>query len=366
MSSVIPLYHAPDFAEERFLSAPNVVTAPAPMDGVAPDGFHSTSMFPEYFKVDGRWLLLENSRMDASVVLTPDGTLQVMVNRSLKQGDRVILGRRETCEDGIYVHTTGFDAAADGVEDRFVFRQGRSRETAFAKDYDRLIELLQYERDHGNILWVMGPAFSFDDSARRAMAALIEKGYAHGLLSGNALATHDLEGARYHTALGQDLYTQSPVPNGHYHHLEIINQVRRCGSIKKFIEEYGIDNGIMHSLVKHNVPFVLTSSIRDDGPLPEVIADAYEGQAAMGAMVKKATTVICLATALHTIATGNMTPSYRVMEDGTVRPVYLYCIDAAEFVVNKLVDRGSLCSVGMVTNVQDFITRLAKGLGAMD
>ena len=113
---------------------------------------------------------------------------------------------------------------------------------------------------------------------------------------------------------------------------------------------------------KNHVPFVLTGSIRDDGPLPEVIGNAYEGQTAMREMVKKSTTVICLATMLHTIATGNMTPSYRVLEDGTVRPVFLYTVDADEFVVNKLLDRGSLAATTIVTNVQDFIMIVAKGL----
>ena len=121
----------------------------------------------------------------------------------------------------------------------------------------------------------------------------------------------------------------------------------------------------MYSVVKHDIPFVLTGSIRDDGPLPEVIGDAYAGQSAMRQVVKKATTVICLATMLHTIATGNMTPSFRVLEDGTIRPVFLYTVDADEFVVNKLLDRGSLSATTVVTNVQDFITIVAKGLGVM-
>ena len=181
-------------------------------------------------------------------------------------------------------------------------------------------------------------------------------------MAGNALATHDLEGALLHTALGQDIYTQKSQPNGHYHHLDVINKVRRSGSIPQFIEDYDIDNGIIYSVVKNNVPFVLTGSIRDDGPLPEVIGDAYRGQSAMRELVKKSTTVICLATMLHTIATGNMTPSFRVLPDGTIRPVYLYCVDADEFVVNKLLDRGSLSATTIVTNVQDFITIVAKGL----
>ena len=215
------------------------------------------------------------------------------------------------------------------------------------------------------MIWVMGPAFAFDADARRAMEAMVENGYVDGLMAGNALATHDLEGAMFHTALGQDIYTQKSQPNGHYNHLDVINRVRKSGSIPQFIEDYGIDNGIMYSCVKNKVPFVLTGSIRDDGPLPEVIGDVYQGQTAMRSMVKKATTVICLATMLHTIATGNMTPSYRVMEDGTVRPVFLYTVDADEFVVNKLLDRGSLSATTIVTNVQDFIMIVAKGLGLM-
>jgi hypothetical protein len=121
----------------------------------------------------------------------------------------------------------------------------------------------------------------------------------------------------------------------------------------------------MYSCVNNHVPFVLAGSIRDDGPLPEVIADVYEAASEMRNLVKNVTTVICMATMLHTIATGNMTPSFRVTEDETVRPVYLYTVDIDEFVVNKLLDRGSLSATTVVTNVQDFITHVAKGLGLM-
>jgi lysine-ketoglutarate reductase/saccharopine dehydrogenase-like protein (TIGR00300 family) len=303
--------------------------------------------------------------MDCSVVIRPDGKLEVLEYRKLREGDIVILGRTENCEEGIYMHAGGFEDTDEGSGDQFLFRKNRSRETSYARDYDRLIELLKEEKENGNILWVMGPAFAFDSNARKAMQLLIENGYAHGLLAGNALATHDLEGGLLHTALGQDIYTQQSMPNGHYNHLDTINKVRRCGSIAKFVEEYHIDNGIMYSIVKQKVPFVLAGSIRDDGPLPEVIGDVYKAASAMREIVKKSTTVICLATMLHTIATGNMTPSFRVLPDGSVRPVYLYCVDADEFVVNKLLDRGSLSATTMVTNVQDFIRNVAHGLELM-
>lgn len=294
-----------------------------------------------------------------------DGTLKVVENRNLKKGDRVILGRTEKGEEGIYLHTGGFEDPEETEKDQFVFRQGRSRETSYARDYDRFFELLNYEREHGNILWVMGPAFAFDADARRAMEAMVENGYVDGLMAGNALATHDLEGAMFHTALGQDIYTQKSHLNGHYNHLDVINRVRRSGSIAQFIADYKIDNGIMYSCVKNKIPFVLTGSIRDDGPLPEVIGNAYEGQTAMRNMVEKATTVVCLATMLHTIATGNMTPSYTVTADKEIRPVFLYTVDADEFVVNKLLDRGSLSATTIVTNVQDFIMLTVKGLGIL-
>ena len=125
----------------------------------------------------------------------------------------------------------------------------------------------------------------------------------------------------------------------------------------------GIADGIMYSCKKYGVPYVLAGSIRDDGPLPCVYGDVYRAQDAMRAYVKKATTVICMATMLHSIAVGNMTPSYRVLPDGTVRKVYFYCVDISEFMVNKLTDRGSLTSRGIVTNAQDFIVNIANGLG---
>ena len=361
----LPKYREPDFTEERFTGAPDVKWEAVTIKGVAPENYHSTSMYPEYFKIGGEWRLAKESRMDSSVVIGEDGELRVVENRNLEIGDKVILGRSENAEEGIYLHATGFEDPEDEEGDQFVFRQGRSRETSFARDYDRLFDLLKYEKEHGNILWVMGPAFSFDADARRAMQVMVENGYVDGLMAGNALATHDLEGSMFHTALGQDIYTQKSQPNGHYNHLDVINRVRRSGSIAQFVDDYNIDNGIMYSCVKNDVPFVLTGSIRDDGPLPEVIGNAYEGQTAMREMVKKSTTVICLATMLHTIATGNMTPSYRVLEDGTVRPVFLYTVDADEFVVNKLLDRGSLAATTIVTNVQDFIMIVAKGLGLL-
>ena len=355
-------YAAPDFSGEMFVNAPDAAMAPAPRDRVAPGNYHATTIFPEYFKVDGRWLLAGESRMDC-VAVYENGTIAVREFRNLKQGDLVFTGRTENCEEGIFVYPNGFDGGEGGHDETFAFRQRRTRETAFSKDYDNIYDLLKYERDHGYVVWVMGPACAFDSDSREAFSRLVMNGYVDALLAGNALATHDLEGAYLKTALGQNIYTQHTQPNGHYNHIDTINQVKLHGSIPEFIDKEGIDNGIMYSCVKKQVPFVLVGSIRDDGPLPEVYANVYEGQDAMRECIRKATTVICMATTLHSIATGNMTPSFRVMPDGTVRQVYFYSVDVSEFAVNKLGDRGSLSAKSIVTNVQDFVVNVSKGLG---
>ncbi len=353
-------YTAPDFNDKKFVYAPDAVLEPAPKDGVVPEKYHAMSIFPEYFKIEGKWILAEESRMDC-VAVYENGIIAVKEFRNVRKGDLIVIGRTENGEDGIYVHPDGFGERKN-ENDIFAFRQGRSRETAFSKDYDELYELLRHDRENGKIVWVMGPAFTFDFDARDAFSRLIQNGYVHAVMAGNALATHDLEAAYLNTALGQNIYTQESQPLGHYNHLDTINRVRHYGSIKNFIEGENINNGIIYNCEKYNVPYVLAGSIRDDGPLPCVYADVYEAQNAMRDHVRNATTVICMATTLHTIATGNMTPSYRVLSDGTIRQVYFYCVDIAEFAVNKLSDRGSLSARGIVTNVQDFIVNLSKEL----
>ena len=354
-------YHHPDFTQEPLFSAPDAVFVTVEKDGVAPENFHAMSIYPEYVKVDGQWLLAEESRMDCVAVLE-NGKIAVKEFRLLKKGEQVLVGRTENGEDGIYLHANGFREES-AHKDVFAFRGNRSRETAYSQDYNELYDVLRHDREHGKIVWVMGPAFSFDRDARAAMSKLIENGYVHAILAGNALATHDLEGAYMGTALGQDIYTHISQPNGHYNHLETINRVRHHGSIANFIREEKIDNGIIYSCEKYGVPYILGGSIRDDGPLPPVYGDVYAAQDAMRNEIRSATTVICMATMLHTIATGNMTPSYRMMPDGTIRQVYFYCVDVSEFAVNKLADRGSLSARGIVTNVQDFVVLLQKGLG---
>ena len=260
MSFTLPQYHAPDFDQPLFRNAPNVTFSPAPRAGVAPEGYHATSIFPEYFKVNGAWLLAEESRMDCVAVLR-EGKIAVVEFRNLKEGEPVVVGRTEDASQGIYIHADGFESDK-GEQETFSFRQGRSRETAYSMDYDSIYELLRHEKDHGRILWVMGPACAFDHDARDAFAALVRGGYVHGLLAGNALATHDLEAGYLRTALGQDIYTQKSMPNGHYNHIDTLNAVRLAGSTAAFVHSGKVKDGIIYECVNHDVPFVLVGSVR--------------------------------------------------------------------------------------------------------
>ncbi len=350
-------YTPPDFSDTTLVNSSPAKLAPAPADGIAPENYHATSNHPEYIKIDsGEWILAPEGRMDAVFVV--DGrTIEVTEARRLKKGDLVVVGRTENGEEGILVHEKGFDEVAAN-EDKFSFRSRGTRETPFSYSYDNLYEILKHDRDHGHIVWVLGPAVAFDKDSRSAMQGLIENGYCHALMAGNALATHDIEAAVFDTGLGQNIYSQILQPMGHYNHLDILNRVRQAGSISKAIETMGIDNGIMYACETCKIPYILAGSIRDDGPLPETIGNVYESQDKMRYHARKATTVITMATQLHSIAFGNMTPGYKILEDQTVRPVCFYVVDMSEFSADKLANRGSAQAQAILTNVQDFIVNL--------
>lgn len=360
MQFKLPEYRKPDFSGEAFCKAPDATLAPAAMDAVAPDNFHATSIYPEYFKLKGEWRLAETSRMDCVVVLS-DGQLRVTEIRRLKKGDLVVTGRNDDISEGIYINCEPFVSDAKASPAAFSFRNSRSRETPMSRDYECLEGLLDFESDYGHICWVLGPAVVFDHYSRQVMSGLVEAGYVHSILAGNAVATHDLEAAVFGTALGNDIITNAPVEGGHYCHLELINRVKSAGSIEEFVARNDIKDGIMASCTRHRIPFVLAGSIRDDGPLPEVYRDVYAAQDAMRSITDRATTIICMATQLHSIATGNMTACFRKSGD-TIRPVYLYIVDTTEFAFNKLRDRGSLSAISITTNVHDFLGNLSRKL----
>lgn len=362
MAFHLPQFNPPDFNDPALVDAPLVVFKEVTLAGVAPVEYHATSIFPEYLQLKkGEWHLLPESRMDCVIVLKPEGELSVTEFRHLRVGDKVACGRGESGENGIYVHSNAFTLPSETME-KFVFRTHVTRETAFSFDYDELYELLRYEREQGFILWVLGPAVAFDHDARESFVKIVHGGFVHGLLAGNALATHDIEGAIFQTALGQDLYSKKHAQAGHYRHLDAINKIREQQSIEAACRSRVIKDGIMRAVIERKVPYVLAGSIRDDGPLPGVIADVYEAQDRMRALTRQATTVVSLATQLHGIATGNMVPSYRLIAADNIRPVYFYTVDMSEFATNKLINRGSLTARSILTNVQDFIVNLEREL----
>jgi hypothetical protein len=186
------------------------------------------------------------------------------------------------------------------------------------------------------------------------MTWFVENGFVQALLAGNAVAVHDIEAAMFGTTLGMT-GTGEASAGGHGLHMRAINAVRAAGSIRNAVMNGLVPTGIMQACVRNDVPFVLCGSIRDDGPLPEVITDAIIAQDAMRAHAKRATMAVMIATALHAIATGNMLPSFVMQPDGMLRELPTICVDSSEFVVSKLKDRGTRQAFGVVTNAQDFL-----------
>jgi lysine-ketoglutarate reductase/saccharopine dehydrogenase-like protein (TIGR00300 family) len=347
----VTTFPPPDFAHPKFTDAPDARFAPAPADGVLPDGFFSTTNLPTFVRVNGAWRAPREPRMDAGLVLQSDGTLWVREGRRLKRGDMVAVGEKEDGSEGIFVQTHLVPEGAD--PDAFTFMSSEvSREKPI--DYAHMARVLIEEKERGGYpVWVTGPAL-VHSRARSDMAWFIANGYVGALLAGNAVAVHDIEASIYGTTLGMS-NTGEITQGGHGLHMRAINQVRAAGSIASAVEQGIITDGIMFSCVKHNVPFVLTGSIRDDGPLPDVITDAIEAQDVMRRHTIKATMAILIATALHAIATGNMLPAFVANPDGTMRELSTICVDSSEFVVSKLKDRGTHQAFGVVTNAQDFM-----------
>jgi len=346
-------YRPPNFDAPPLSSAPEARFEPAPADGVLPDGFFSTGNLPTYVKVGGAWRRPRLPRMDCVVVLLPTGELVTTEPRKVRAGTKVAIGEAEDGSEGVLVHTEGFLGGRHSANEFRFMQTEVSRERPV--DYAVLAQLLGEEKERGgSIVWVVGPAL-VHARAREDMIWFIENGYVGALLGGNAVAVHDLEAAIFGTTLGMSSSGEG-VEGGHALHMRAINAIRRAGSIARAVDSGLITGGIMHALVRRRVRYVLAGSIRDDGPLPEVISDTLAAQDAMREVTAQATFAVFVATALHAIAVGNMLPAFvdAATPDG-VRPLTTVCVDQTEFVVNKLRDRGTHQAYGVVTNAQDFM-----------
>jgi len=323
----------------------DAVLVPAEGDRIVPRDFYSTTNHPTFVRNDGKWIPVDEIKMDSLIVLDHRGTQAVCKTLSkLKAGDLVVVG-----EQGVKV----VPPPRPRVTSTFEFMHGtvspeRPSETLIAQIAR---EILNLKKKKGKIVLVGGPAIVHTGAAP-ALAGIIRKGYIDVLLAGNALAAHDIEYNLMGTSLGMDLSTGIPVTAGHQHHIRAISEVMRAGSIRKAVESGVITGGIMYECVKRNVPFVLAGSIRDDGPLPDVITDVIQAQDAMREQLKDCSMVLMVATLLHSVAVGNCLPSY----------VKTVCVDINPSSVTKLMDRGTLQAIGIVSDAGTFLPLLEKQL----
>ena len=327
----------------RTLSVENATLVPAERDRVVPKGFYSTTNHPTYVKVGGEWRPVEKIEMDCLIVLDPEGETPLCTPLSkLHKGDLVVIGER-----GVRVAPP----ERPRVQSNFEFMHGtvsseRPSESIIAKIASEMIEI---KRREGKIALVGGPAI-IHTGAARALAEIIRKGYINVLFAGNALATHDIEYNLFGTSLGMDIATGKPVTGGHKHHIYAISEVMRAGSIRNAVAQGVVTGGIMYECIRCGVPFVLAGSIRDDGPLPDVVTDMVEAQDRMREQIHDCSMVLMVATLLHSIAAGNCLPSY----------VKIVCVDINPSSVMKLMDRGTMQAIGVVSDAGTFLPLLAK------
>ena len=316
-------------------------------DKCAPEDFYSTSNHRTQVRLGGEWVEVKNQRMDAMVVVTGGpGNYEAHCRRlrDLKAGDRVVTGM------------PGIRVTPESKErDRLAFAF-MSNEISSERQVETAVRqtaaLARHAREQGkSIVAVAGPVVVHTGGAA-GMVRLIRGGWINAVLSGNALGVHDIEAALLGTSLGVRLADGRQAEHGHRNHMRAINAINHAGGIRGAVESGRLTKGIMYECVKNNVPFVLAGSLRDDGPLPETITDMNEAQDAYATQLKPAGLVLCLGSMLHSIATGNMLPSW----------VKIVCVDINPAVATKVSDRGTGQAVGVVTDVGLFLELLAKEL----
>jgi lysine-ketoglutarate reductase/saccharopine dehydrogenase-like protein (TIGR00300 family) len=315
----------------------------AEVDGVLPAGFYSTTNLATEVRVGGRWLPVANPEMDCALVVT-DGEARTAPMHRVSAGDRVVVG-----SDGVRVHAP---QAAPGTQVFEFMASEVSSEKPKALLVTKVAERLRAARERGAaVLVVAGPAVVHTGGAPD-LARLVEAGYVQVLFAGNGFATHDIESNVLGTSLGVSVAEGVPTEGGHSNHIRVINEVRRRGSIAAAVEEGFVPGGVMAACVRAGVPFVLAGSIRDDGPLPDVITDVVAAADALRSHLSGVGVALMLASTLHAIATGNCLPA----------GVETFCVDINQAVVTKLADRGSHQALGIVTDVGPFVRQLADEL----
>src|SRR5262249_54542871 len=327
------------------VTSKDCTTGAADLDGAFPEDFYSTTNHRTQVRLGGEWIDVEDQEMDCGILVDPEGgAARCLPMAEVRKGDRIVVGRQ-----GLRV-LPGETAARASL---FEFMASPvSSEKPKGVTVREIAAAMKRTRAQGEkILAVLGPAVVHTGSVEH-ICALIRSGYLHVLFAGNALATHDIEQALYGTSLGVYLDRGLPAEEGHEHHLRAINTIRRQGSIATAVARGVLKSGIMYECGRHNIPFVLAGSIRDDGPLPDVITDVLVAQRRMRDMIRGVGFALMIATALHAIATGNILPAW----------VKVACVDINPATVTKLTDRGSIQTVGIVTDAEPFLRALVHEL----
>jgi lysine-ketoglutarate reductase/saccharopine dehydrogenase-like protein (TIGR00300 family) len=322
--------------------------------GVAPDDFYVTTIYPTEVRVECEWVRVQNQRMDGAIVVSagPEGaSATCSLLRDLQVGDKVITG-----VEGIRTVRKPEAREQRASNPEFSFMgAGVSSERRVEIAVEQIAwELRQIRDQGGKVVVVAGPVVIHTGGGEH-LATLIRQGYVQALLGGNAIAVHDMEQSILGTSLGVDMQRGVAVRGGHRHHLKVINAVRRCGSIAQAVEQGVLTGGVMYECVRQQVPFSLAGSIRDDGPLPDTRMDLIKAQEDYARLLEGADMILMLSSMLHSIGVGNMTPA----------GVKMVCVDINPAVVTKLSDRGSVESVGIVTDVGLFLSLLLQQLGKL-
>jgi len=321
--------------------------SPAEADGVVADDFYSTTNHQTHVRHRGQWIAVANQRMDG-VIVVDDGRASCRKLRDVSRGELVVCG-----VDGIRVSPEFRERDRLG----FAFMTNDvSTERRVEVSAAKVVAMMRHIKSAGGrIAFVAGPVVVHSGGVDY-FRDLVRRGYMDVLLTGNALAVHDVEHALYGTSLGVDLDAGIAVEEGHRNHMRAINVIRRAGGLREAVAQGVLRSGIMHELITRDVDYVLAGSIRDDGPLPDTVMDLVDAQDRYAAALQDVSMVIMLSTMLHSIGVGNMLPSH----------VRVVCVDINPAVVTKLGDRGSSQTVGIVTDVGLFLHQLSTQLAAAD
>lgn len=323
----------------------DIALAPAPTDGVFPEGFYVTTNLPTQVRYGGEWLAVENPRMDSAICVVPAArSARTLRFPEVAKGDLIVIGHH-----GIRVTATERSPSRNVFE--FMSSSVSTEKPKSAVIGGIAAAMVRAKANGEKIMLVLGPVV-VHTGASGHIVRLIELGYVDKLFAGNALAVHDIEQVWFGTSLGVSLREGIPVERGHQNHMRVVNAIRRAGGIKAAVAAGLVSAGIMHACVRHGVDYLLAGSIRDDGPLPDVITDAVAAQLELAKRVREVSFVLMVGSALHSIATGNLLSA----------AVKVVCVDINPAVVTKLMDRGSFQTIGLVSDAEPFLHELVAHL----